>query len=71
MKKNFRLKNLGCAHCAVKMEEKISKLDGVNSCIINFMTQKLTIDAIDEKFDDVLEEAKAIIKKIERNCEVI
>lgn len=71
MKKIFRLKNLGCAHCAAKMEDKISKLDGVNSCNISFMTQKLTIDALDDKFDSILEEAKLIIKKIERNCEVI
>ena len=71
MKKIFRLKNLGCAHCAAKMEDKISKLDGVSSCSISFMAQKLTIDALDDEFDRVLEEAKAIIKKIERNCEVI
>ena len=71
MKKNFRLKNLGCAHCASKMEDKINKIEGVNSCNISFMTQKLTIDAVDEKFDSILEEAKTIIKKIERNCEVI
>ena len=71
MKKNFRLKNLGCAHCASKMEDKINKIEGVNSCNISFMTQKLTIDAVDEKFDSILQEAKTIIKKIERNCEVI
>lgn len=71
MKKNFRLKNLGCAHCAARMEDKISKISGVNSCNISFMTQKMTLDAVDEKFDSVLEEAKVIIRKIERNCEVI
>ena len=71
MKRIYRLKNLGCAHCAAKMEYKINKIDGVISCNIAFMTQKLTIEALDDKFDSILEEAKSIIKKIERNCEVI
>ncbi len=71
MKKVFRLQNLGCAHCASKMEDKISKLDGVITCNISFMTQKLTLEALDTEFDCILEEVKAIIKKIERKCEVI
>ena len=36
MKKVFKLEGLNCAHCAAKIEEKVSKLEGVKSVVINF-----------------------------------
>ena len=45
MKKNYKLKDLDCAHCAAKMETAIKKIKGVNDATISFMTQKLTVDA--------------------------
>lgn len=68
MKKTFKLTDLDCAHCAAKMEEAISKIDGVNSVSVNFMTQKMKLDADDERFDEILDEAIAICKKIEPDC---
>ncbi|AEY64545.1 heavy metal-associated domain-containing protein [Clostridium sp. BNL1100] len=70
MKKNYRLNDLGCANCASKMEREISKLEGVNSATVNFMMQKLTIDAVDESFDDIMTSVQKIIKKIEPDCTV-
>lgn len=61
MKKVFILENLGCAHCAAKMEEAISKLDGVEKVNINFLTQKMVLTAQDDRFDELLEQAKKII----------
>ena len=37
MKKVFRLEGLDCAHCAAKIEERVSKLEGVKSVVINFI----------------------------------
>ena len=71
MKKVFMLEDLDCAHCAAKMEDAIAKLDGVNSVTVSFLAQKMTLDADDEKFDDVLKKAIKIIKKIEPDCAVI
>ncbi len=71
MKKVFMLEDLDCAHCAAKMEDAIAKLDGVNSVTVSFLAQKLTIDADDASFDDVLKKAVKIIKKIEPDCKVI
>lgn len=68
MKKTFKLTDLDCAHCAAKMEEAISKINGVNSVSVNFMTQKMKLDAVDERFDEILDEAIAICKKIEPDC---
>ena len=67
MKKKFKMVNLDCANCARKMEEHINKLEDCISCNINFMAQKITIEAADDKFDQVVEEAKAAIKKIHSN----
>lgn len=70
MKKKFKMNNLECANCAAKMQEEISKLDGVNSVNVNFMFQKLTLDADDEKFDDILKKANDICKSIESNVSI-
>ncbi len=71
MKKTFRLEELDCAHCAAKMETAISKIDGVNEVKISFMTQKLTIDADDNRFDDIIKAAQKTIKKIEPDCRIV
>lgn len=71
MKKVLKLEDLGCAHCASKMEEAICKLDGVKSANINFIMQKLTIEADDEVFDDVVKKSMKICKKIEPDCRII
>lgn len=65
MKRRFTLENLDCANCAAKMEDAIKKLDGVNSCTVNFITTKMVLDVVDDKFDTVLAQAKDIIKSLE------
>ena len=71
MKKVFRFENLDCAHCAARMEEKIAKLDGVISVQVGFLTQKLTLEAEDAVFDEVLLKAAKICRKIEPDCNLI
>ena len=45
MKKAFKLRDLDCANCAAKMEAAIQKISGVKSASVNFMAQKLTLEA--------------------------
>lgn len=71
MKKTFRLDELDCANCGAKMEAAIKKLDGVNDASVNFLMQKLTIDAQDERFDEIVKKAAKICRKIEPDCKVI
>ena len=71
IKKTFALEELDCAHCAAKMETAISKLDGVSSASISFMTQKLTIEAEKNDFDKIIKAAQKAIKKIEPDCRII
>ena len=71
MKKKFKLEDLDCANCAAKMEEGIKGIDGVISASVSFMNQKMTIEAEDDKFDAVMEEAVKICAKIEPDCKIL
>ncbi|NLK66643.1 MAG: heavy-metal-associated domain-containing protein [Campylobacteraceae bacterium] len=65
VKKRYLLKNLECANCALKMEERISKLSGVKSANINFFSTKLTMEFDEAKESEILKEAQNIISKLE------
>lgn len=71
MKKTYKLENLDCANCAAKMETAINKMDDVTSCNISFMSQKMTIEAADDKFETILDDAQKAIKKVDRDCKIV
>lgn len=70
MKKRFKLIDLDCANCAAKMEDAIKKLPGVNDANVSFLSQKLTLDAEDARFDEVLAEVVRVCRKVEPDCTV-
>ena len=65
MKKTFKLVDLDCAHCAAKMEEAIKKLPGVTDASVNFLSQKLVLEAPDDSFDDIVKQMVKTCKDIE------
>lgn len=71
MRKVFKLEDLDCANCAAKMERAIAKIDGVTSVTISFMAQKMTIEADDARFDDIMKEVVKTCKKVEPDCRII
>lgn len=71
MRKTFKLDEIDCANCARKLQDELAKLDGVDAVSVNFMTQKLTLSAADDRFDDVLGRVVALAAKIEPDCEII
>lgn len=71
MKKTFKLIDLDCANCAAKMEAAIKKIDGVTNASVSFMSQKMTIEADDARFDEVVKEAVKVCKKVEPDCEIV
>ncbi len=71
MKKVFKLEDLDCANCAAKMERAIAKIDGVTSATVSFMSQKLTIEADNARFDDIMKEVVKTCKKVEPDCRII
>ena len=70
MKKSIRLSGLDCANCAAKMEEAVSGIEGVEAVSVNFLTQKMVLEAEDSRFDAVLETAKKRIGRIDPDVEV-
>ena len=71
MKKKFKLEDLDCANCAAKMEEGIKKIPGVNDANVSFMTQKMMVDADDERFDEIMKEVVAVCAKVEPDCKIL
>ncbi len=71
MKKKFKMEDLDCANCAAKMEALIKKIPGVNDANMNFMTQKLTLDADDDLFEEILAEAQKCCDKVDKGCRIL
>lgn len=68
MKKKFKLIGLDCANCAAQLENAISKMDGIESASVNFMTGKLVIECADD--EDIIMKVKKLIKKEEPDLKV-
>ncbi|MCQ2529183.1 MAG: cation transporter [Saccharofermentans sp.] len=70
MKKTYVVE-VDCANCANLMEVAANKVDGVTNAVVNFMTQKMTVEfaeGADEK-----KTMKAVLKacrKVEPDCEI-
>ena len=54
-----------------KSEAAIGKIEGVQSVSVNFLTQKLTLEAPEDRFDEILELAAAACKKVDADCQVV
>ncbi len=68
MKKRFALQDLDCANCAAKMENAIKKIEGVNDASVSFLSQKMTVDADQSRFDEIMDQVVKTCKKIEPDC---
>lgn len=71
MKKTFKLIDLDCANCAAKMENAIKKLEGVTDANVSFMAQKMTVEAEDARFDEIMKEVVKVCRKVEPDCEIV
>ena len=66
--KKYRLANLGCAHCASKMEAKINSLPQVEEAVITFALKQLKVTAEDP--DALLDVMRGIVQSIESQVEI-
>ncbi len=71
MRKTFKLQDLDCANCALKMENSIKELDGVTFVSVSYMTQRLTLEADDKSFDEIMKRVSKLIKKVEPDCRIV
>ena len=71
MIKHYKLDEIDCANCARELQDELAKLPGVKSVSVNFMTQKLTLEADDADYDAVFKSVLKTVADREPDCEVI
>lgn len=70
MKKVFGIKDLDCANCAAKLERALNRVEGVDRAVVNFMAERLTLEAPEELFEEVLKEVLRTAKRVEPDCTI-
>ncbi len=65
MKCKFKIKGLDCANCAAELERALNKVDGVKNATISFMTERLELEYDEENKEEILKNAKKVIKREE------
>ena len=70
MKKTYKIE-VDCANCANLMEDTAKKTGGVEDAVVNFMTQKMTVQFEDGREPkSVMKDVLKACKKIEPDCEI-
>ncbi len=70
MKKTYKIE-VDCANCANLMENTTKKVEGVENAVVNFMTQKMSVEfteGADPKA--VMQNVLKACKKVEPDCEI-
>ena len=70
MKVKFKIKGIDCANCAAELERAIQKIDGMDSCSISFITEKMVLEFADELEEEMMEKVKKVIKKEEPDATI-
>lgn len=68
MKKVYSIEGIDCANCAAKIEDKINRMKNIEEANLNFMMGKLSIEfkvSTDEKVEEIMEEVRKLVKKLE------
>ena len=60
-KKTYLVEGMTCSACASRIERVVKKLDGIDNAVVNFATEKLTVDIVNEKVGE--EEIKTVVEK--------
>ena len=69
MKKTWKI-DIDCPNCAAKVERALQKLPGVVSVSLNYVQKKITLEAADDRFEEVRKAAYAKMKEIEPDAEI-
>lgn len=72
MKKKYKIEGLDCANCAAKIEEALSKLEGVNSVRVSFLSEKVKFDLVDDiDLENLIQKSNEIADKIEPGSKIL
>ena len=64
MKKTYQIE-VDCANCANLMEQAAKKTEGVTDAVVNFMTQKMSVEFPEGQ------DPKAVMKAVLKNCKKV
>ena len=70
MKRKYKLDEIDCANCALKLENAIKEVNGVSNAKVNYMTQKLTLEADESEFEVVEKDVLAVCRRMEPDMDV-
>ena len=71
MKRAYKVDELDCANCAAKMERAAAKVEGVDSVASSFMAQKITLEANDDIFMEVLDKVEKVMQSVEKDVSIV
>ena len=68
--KEFELEGLNCSNCALKIEDQIKNLEGMEDVELNFATSTLKVAAEESRLEKIREELQQISDRIEPGVKV-
>ena len=70
MKKTYRIE-VDCANCANLMEEAANRTEGGQKAVVNFMTQRMTVEFAEGSEEKaVMKDVIRACKRVEEDCEI-
>ena len=70
VKKSYKIE-VDCAACAMKMEDAAKKTEGVKDAVVNFMTQKMSVEfAEGADVRSTMEKVLKSCRKVESDCNI-
>ena len=70
MKRKYKLDEIDCANCALKLENAIREVKGVSGVKVNYVMQKMTLEADDAAFDKVEKEVLTLCRRMEPDMDI-
>ena len=70
MKKKFKVEGIDCPNCAAKIEKMVGELEGITSSKINFMAEKLTVEAEESALEGLLDKITKTVRVVEPEASV-
>ncbi|WP_269319146.1 cation transporter, partial [Escherichia coli] len=70
VKRELLLDGLHCANCALKIENGVKKIQGVSECSVNFVTKILSMHTTSDMDEQVVEEAKRKVRRLEPHIRI-
>ncbi|MEW8956706.1 heavy metal translocating P-type ATPase [Clostridium sp.] len=71
IKKQFILEGLDCASCSMKIEDRISKIEGTKDVTLNFVNKTLSVSLIEENSKNIESNIISIVKELEPDVKVV